>query len=136
MVASVMKASGLTVGGFCKHFRSKEELFAEAIAQAFSDSEKVYSSLQNVPREKRWKNVVRLYLSLEHRDHPDTGCQSQLWRRRLPRQTYRQEAIDATKKRVMRGLLPVAFIIDPLVHSHDVCVRHRAAIWAKSAMSF
>jgi len=73
-VASVMKASGLTVGGFYKHFRSKEELFAEAIAQAFTDSEKVYSSLQNVPREDRWKEVVRLYLSSDHCDHPATGC--------------------------------------------------------------
>ena len=36
-VASVMKASGLTVGGFYKHFRSKDELLAEAIAKAFSD---------------------------------------------------------------------------------------------------
>jgi TetR/AcrR family transcriptional regulator, transcriptional repressor for nem operon len=73
-VASVMKASGLTVGGFYKHFRSKDELFAEAIAQAFSDSEKVYSSLQNVPREDKWKEVVRRYLSPEHCDHPETGC--------------------------------------------------------------
>jgi TetR/AcrR family transcriptional repressor of nem operon len=73
-VAGVMKASGLTVGGFYKHFRSKHELFAEAIAQAFSDSEKVYSSLQNVPREDRWKEIVRRYLSAEHSDHPDTGC--------------------------------------------------------------
>lgn len=73
-VASVMKASGLTVGGFYKHFRSKDELLAEALAQAFSDSEKVYSSLQNVPREDRWKEFVRLYLSPEHCDHPDTGC--------------------------------------------------------------
>ena len=73
-VAGVMKASGLTVGGFYKHFRSKHELFAEAITQAFSDSEKVYSSLQNVPREDRWKEVVRRYLSPEHCDHPDTGC--------------------------------------------------------------
>ena len=73
-VASVMKASGLTVGGFYKHFRSKDELLAEAIAQAFSDSEKVYSSLQNVAREDRWKELVRLYLSPEHCDHPDTGC--------------------------------------------------------------
>ena len=73
-VASVMKASGLTVGGFYKHFRSKDELLAEAIAQAFSDSEKVYASLQNVPREDRWKEIVRLYLSPEHCDHPDTGC--------------------------------------------------------------
>src|SRR5579859_7915807 len=73
-VASVMKASGLTAGGFYRHFRSKDELVAEAIAQAFSDSEKVYSSLQNVPREDRWKEVVRRYLSPEHCDHPDTGC--------------------------------------------------------------
>src|SRR4051812_23734921 len=73
-VASVMKASGLTVGGFYKHFRSKDELLADAVAQAFSDSEKLYSSLQNVPREDRWKELVRLYLSPEHCDHPDIGC--------------------------------------------------------------
>jgi TetR/AcrR family transcriptional repressor of nem operon len=59
-VASVMKASGLTVGGFYKHFRSKDELFTEAIAQAFSDSEKVYASLQNVPREERSKENSRI----------------------------------------------------------------------------
>ena len=73
-VASIMKASGLTVGGFYKHFRSKNDLVSDAIAQAFSDSEKVYASLANVPREDRWKEVVRLYLSPEHCDHPDTGC--------------------------------------------------------------
>jgi TetR/AcrR family transcriptional repressor of nem operon len=74
-VASVMKATGLTVGGFYKHFRSKDELFAEAIAQAFADSnENIYSSLQSVPREDRWKEFIRLYLSPEHCDHPDSGC--------------------------------------------------------------
>ena len=74
-VASVMKASGLTVGGFYKHFRSKDELLAEAIAQGFAESnEKICSSLQNVPREDRWKELVRLYLSPEHCDHPDSGC--------------------------------------------------------------
>ena len=74
-VASVMKASGLTVGGFYKHFRSKDELLADAMAQGFADSsEKISSSLQNVPREDRWKELVRLYLSSEHCDHPDIGC--------------------------------------------------------------
>src|SRR5256885_6876638 len=73
-VASMMKASGLTVGGFYKHFRSKDELLADAIAQAFSDTEKVYASLQKMPRKDRWKELVRLYLSPEHCDHPDTGC--------------------------------------------------------------
>ena len=74
-VASVMKASGLTVGGFYKHFRSKDELLADSIAEAFSESsEKIYSSLQNLPREDRWKALVRVYLSPEHCDHPDSGC--------------------------------------------------------------
>jgi TetR/AcrR family transcriptional regulator, transcriptional repressor for nem operon len=73
-VAGLMKASGLTVGGFYKHFRSKDELLADAIAQAFSDTEKVYASLQNMPREETWKEIVRLYLSPEHCDHPETGC--------------------------------------------------------------
>jgi TetR/AcrR family transcriptional regulator, transcriptional repressor for nem operon len=74
-VASVMKASGLTVGGFYKHFRSKDELLADAIAEGFSESgEKIYSSLQNVPREDRWKELVRVYLSPEHCDHADVGC--------------------------------------------------------------
>src|SRR5437763_4875201 len=73
-VAGIMKASGLTVGGFYKHFKSKDELLAEAIAQAFSDSEKLYSSVQTMPREDRWKELVRLYLSPDHCDHPDIGC--------------------------------------------------------------
>jgi TetR/AcrR family transcriptional regulator, transcriptional repressor for nem operon len=74
-VASVMKASGLTVGGFYKHFRSKDELVAAAIAEGFSESsEKIYSYLQKVPREDRWKEIVRWYLSPEHCDHPDSGC--------------------------------------------------------------
>ena len=74
-VASVMKASGLTVGGFYKHFGSKDELLADAIAQGFSElSEKVHSSLQDVPPQDRWKEVVRWYLSPEHCNHPGTGC--------------------------------------------------------------
>jgi TetR/AcrR family transcriptional repressor of nem operon len=74
-VASVMKASGLTVGGFYKHFRSKDELLAEAIAQGFSDSsERIRSALENVPRADRWKEIVRWYLSSEHCDRPEIGC--------------------------------------------------------------
>jgi TetR/AcrR family transcriptional regulator, transcriptional repressor for nem operon len=74
-VASVMRASGLTVGGFYKHFRSKDELLPEAIAEGFSESsEKIDSYLQHVPRQDRWKELVRVYLSPEHCDHPDSGC--------------------------------------------------------------
>jgi TetR/AcrR family transcriptional repressor of nem operon len=74
-VADVMKASGLTVGGFYKHFRSKDELLSDALAQSLSEfDEKVVSELKDVPREDRWKEIVRWYLSPEHCDRPDTGC--------------------------------------------------------------
>ena len=74
-VASVMKASGLTVGGFYKHFRNKDELLTEAMAQGFAESNgNIRSALQHVPPEHKWKELVRLYLSSEHCDHPDTGC--------------------------------------------------------------
>jgi TetR/AcrR family transcriptional repressor of nem operon len=105
-VASMMKASGLTVGGFYKHFRSKDELLADAIAQAFSDSEKVYSSLQNVPRQDRWKEVVRLYLSPEHRDHPDTDCPVAALAPEIARAklTVRKRISGLMKERVARWL--------------------------------
>jgi TetR/AcrR family transcriptional repressor of nem operon len=73
-VASVMKASGLTVGGFYKHFRSKDDLLADAIAQGFSEFNDKLSSLQELPREDRWKEIVRWYLSPAHCDRPETGC--------------------------------------------------------------
>ena len=74
-VASLMKASGLTVGGFYKHFKNKNELLTDAIALGFSEfSEKAESSLKNVPRQDWWKEIVRWYLSPGHCDRSDTGC--------------------------------------------------------------
>ena len=72
-VASLMKASGLTVA-FYKHFRSKDELLAEAIAHGFLEfGAKVYASVHNAPREDRWKEIVRWHLSPEHSNRPDMG---------------------------------------------------------------
>jgi TetR/AcrR family transcriptional repressor of nem operon len=34
----------------------------------------LYSALENVPRETRWKELVRVYLSPEHCDRADVGC--------------------------------------------------------------
>ena len=74
-VASVMKASGLTVGGFYKHFRSKDDLLAEAIEQGFLEhGEHFLAAMQDVPPSERWKAIIRYYLSPEHCEHPETGC--------------------------------------------------------------
>jgi len=74
-VAAVMKSSGLTVGGFYKHFRSKDDLLAEALEEGMLEhGEKFLGGLQGVPPTERWKAIVRHYLSLEHCEHPESGC--------------------------------------------------------------
>jgi len=74
-VAAVMKASGLTVGGFYKHFRSKDDLLAQAVEDGFSEfGERIFDALKNVPQAGRWKEIVRWYLSSEHCEHADVGC--------------------------------------------------------------
>src|SRR5262249_15665400 len=71
-VGTEMKASGLTVGGFYKHFRSKDVLLAEAIEGGFSEfGERIYAALKNVAPKERWKAIVRWYLSPEHCEHSD-----------------------------------------------------------------
>ena len=74
-VAAVMKSSGLTVGGFYKHFRSKDDLLAEALEEGMLEhDEKFLASIQDVPPADRWKAMVRHYLSPEHCEHPESGC--------------------------------------------------------------
>ena len=74
-LATVMKASGLTVGGFYKHFRSKDDLLAEAIEEGFVEhGEKLLAGLQGVAPTERWKAIVRHYLSPEHCEYPEAGC--------------------------------------------------------------
>jgi TetR/AcrR family transcriptional regulator, transcriptional repressor for nem operon len=74
-VASVMRDTGLTHGGFYKHFRNKDDLLVESVGEAFREvgAQFVQAAEQAAPREA-WKAIVKRYLSLEHCDHPETGC--------------------------------------------------------------
>src|SRR6516225_8902053 len=71
-VADLMKAAGLTHGGFYKQFASKEDLVDEAIAHAF-DEPGAYSA--GAPEERSGepaaarRKLVEDYLSVWHRDH-------------------------------------------------------------------
>ena len=74
-VADVAHAAGVAAGTVYLYFRSKDDLLAAAIEEAFSDfGEKVSAALQDVPAAERWKEIVRWYLSPEHCEHADTGC--------------------------------------------------------------
>lgn len=73
-VADVMSAAGLTVGGFYRHFDSKEDLIAEAIDAASretSDRSVASSASEN---ENDLLTLLNSYLSDAHRKHPGQGC--------------------------------------------------------------
>jgi len=64
-VADVMGSLGLTVGGFYRHFDSKEALVIEAIETA---------SAQSTGRKGSAEQLLDGYLSMGHRDDREHGC--------------------------------------------------------------
>jgi len=74
-VATVMRDTGLTHGGFYKHFESKDALLLESLREAFRD---IGDALVRVATQSRpdaaWKTIVKAYLSLEFCDHAERGC--------------------------------------------------------------
>jgi len=74
-VAAVMRDTGLTHGGFYKHFASKDELLLESLREAFREiaDDLVRAAEQSGPKIG-WKAIVKAYLSLEYCDQVERGC--------------------------------------------------------------
>src|SRR6476659_5879804 len=76
-VADVMKAAGLTHGGFYKQFASKEDLIDEAARYAFGRpanyTPEASQESAGEPEATRRRLIAR-YLSPWHRDHAGEGC--------------------------------------------------------------
>jgi TetR/AcrR family transcriptional repressor of nem operon len=74
-VADIMGALGLTVGGFYRHFESKEALVAKAIEAASDETRLQYAmSREGGVDTKLASALLDDYLSRGHRDHPEVGC--------------------------------------------------------------
>jgi TetR/AcrR family transcriptional repressor of nem operon len=74
-VAAVMRDTGLTHGGFYKHFRSKDELLLESLHEAFQEIvNKLAQVAEQSHGEPPWKAIVKAYLTLEYCDHVERGC--------------------------------------------------------------
>jgi TetR/AcrR family transcriptional repressor of nem operon len=72
-VAEIMAAAGMTHGGFYKHFDSREDLIAEAAAQACADGSARLAESTDQAADPL-AALIGTYLSAEHRDDPGTGC--------------------------------------------------------------
>jgi TetR/AcrR family transcriptional repressor of nem operon len=73
-IAALMADAGLTNGAFYAHFASKEDLVASVVQEELRLQFVNLGML--VPGVAGVEQLVRGYLSLEHRDHREAGCPS------------------------------------------------------------
>lgn len=72
-VAAVMHDTGMTHGGFYKHFANKEELLVESLHEGFREMGDVLVEAAEQTKEP-WKAIINTYLSLEFCTHAESGC--------------------------------------------------------------
>lgn len=73
-VADLMKAAGLTHGGFYGHFSSKEDLMAQACERAVDELLQAGEARRKESKDSPYHAFLKNYLSVEHRDQPGAGC--------------------------------------------------------------
>src|ERR1700737_1674414 len=73
-IADLMKEAGLTVGGFYKHFKSRDDLVAEAVGSALGVWKRQVEAAASDGPLVTYESLVDEYLSEAHRNHPGTGC--------------------------------------------------------------
>jgi TetR/AcrR family transcriptional repressor of nem operon len=73
-IADLMKDAGLTVGGFYKHFNSRDALVAEAVGSALELWKRQVDAAASGGPPVTYESLVGEYLSDAHRNHPGTGC--------------------------------------------------------------
>ena len=74
-VGAVMRDTGLTHGGFYKHFGSKDELLVESLKEAFREIEETLGrAAEQAPPAEAWEVIVKTYLHPELCEHPERGC--------------------------------------------------------------
>jgi TetR/AcrR family transcriptional repressor of nem operon len=74
-IGQVMKELGLTKGGFYRHFDSKGDLYATAVARAFEElGDRMAAVAAAAPKGTGLRAVIEHYLSTGHLDSPGIGC--------------------------------------------------------------
>ena len=70
-LAGIMSEAGLTNGAFYAHFSSKSELVEKCLERATDEQ---WKQFEREIASGRLLDIIRVYLSEEHRDHSDSGC--------------------------------------------------------------
>jgi TetR/AcrR family transcriptional repressor of nem operon len=73
-IAELMREAGLTVGGFYKHFKSRDALVAEAVGSALGVWKRQLDAAASGGAPFTYESLVDDYLREAHRNNPGTGC--------------------------------------------------------------
>jgi TetR/AcrR family transcriptional regulator, transcriptional repressor for nem operon len=74
-ISDLMGEAGLTHGGFYAHFATKDALVAEVCAEGLTKTRvRLIRAVRKVPPAQQLAKLIALYLSTNHRDHPEAGC--------------------------------------------------------------
>lgn len=118
-VSEVMKAAGLTHGGFYGHFSSKDDLIAQTLTHALA--------ADSVGKDE-FSGFVSSYLAPRHRDNASGGCPTAGLAAAIRYQT------PAAKAAMTEGLRAQLVRIENALPQNDSTDKRRAAIGSWAAM--
>ena len=109
-IAELMKEAGLTVGGFYKHFDSRNDLVAEAVSSAFGGWKRRVDAAKAGGPSVSLAKLIDDYLDEAHRDNPGTGCAFSALAPEIARSDKQTRALTSEQVRndiqLIAGLLP------------------------------
>jgi len=107
-IGTVMKKVGLTKGGFYRHFKSKDDLFVEAVARAFDEmGSGMLEIAKSAPEGQALRAIIEYYLSARHANSLGTGCVLSTLAPELARKTVGvRRRIEASLEAYRERLLP------------------------------
>jgi len=106
-IGTVMKKVGLTKGGFYRHFKSKDDLFVEAVARAFEEMGRgMVQVAEGAPQGQALRAMIERYLSIQHANSAGTGCVlsalgPELARKQLSVRKRIEASLDAYRERLL-----------------------------------
>ena len=123
-LADIMKAAGLTHGGFYGHFGSKEDLEAQALSLALARSVTNWSQTVDSAARRPLSALAGQYLSPYHRENRGEGCPLAA----LSADTAREG--ERVRDAFTAGLGPVLAFLSNVVPGRSKAQRRRKAIAA------
>jgi len=107
-IGTVMKKVGLAKGGFYRHFKSKDDLFVEAVARAFDEmGSGMLEIARSAPERQALRAMIEHYLSTRHANSPGSGCVVAALGPELARKPLSvRKRIEASRESYRERLLP------------------------------